>query len=62
MKIKTIKMIEDPIKEVRLDSQSMDALLGGDFCVDRSGNYCGEYMNGTSCNAPGVTRCTRFTW
>lgn len=43
MKIDKIKMIENPIEDFQLSQESMNALLGGDFCRVRVGNYCEGY-------------------
>lgn len=49
MKIDKIKMIENPIEDFQLSQESMNALLGGDFCRVRVGNYCEGYQSGLSC-------------
>lgn len=62
MKINKIRMIENPMEEFQLTAESMEALLGGDFCSGRIGNYCEEYQSGLSCVGNEGTKCTKFTW
>lgn len=62
MKIGKIKLIENPKEEFQLSSEAMNALLGGDFCDGRKGNYCEAYQSGLSCVGDEGTKCHRFTW
>lgn len=62
MKIEKIRIIENPIEDFQLSQESMNALLGGDFCNGRVGNYCHEYQSGLSCVNNEGTKCNRFSW
>lgn len=62
MKIDKIRMIENPIEDFQLGQDVMKALLGGDFCNGRVGNYCHEYQTGLSCVGSEGTKCTNFSW
>lgn len=55
-------MIENPIEDFQLDQESMQALLGGDFCDVRVGNYCEGYQSGLSCVGTEGTKCKKFSW
>lgn len=62
MKIEKIKFIEAPVDEFQLDSELMGALLGGDFCTGRVGNYCDKYQSGLSCVGNAGTKCDGYSW
>lgn len=62
MKIEKIRMIESPVENFMLTADAMDALLGGDFCNGRVGNYCEIYQSGISCVGNEGTKCQKFTW
>jgi len=62
MKIDKIRMIENPIEDFQLTQDAMKALLGGDFCTGRVGNFCHEYQSGLSCIGNEGTKCTDFSW
>lgn len=62
MKIEKIRIIENPIEDFQLSQESMNALLGGDFCDVRVGNYCEGYQSGLSCVGTEGTKCKKFSW
>lgn len=62
MKIEKIKVIETPVDEFQLDSELMSALLGGDFCNGRVGNYCSDYQSSTNCEGTAGTKCHQYSW
>lgn len=61
MKINKIKVIENPVDEFQLTSESMNALLGGSYCGIRTGNHCIEYKTSVSCEGK-ENYCNDFKW
>lgn len=62
MKIEKIRIIENPIEDFQLSQEAMNALLGGDYCGVRIGNYCEGYQSGLSCVGTEGTKCKSFSW
>ena len=62
MKIEKIRIIENPIEDFQLSQESMNALLGCDFCDVRVGKYCEWYQSGLSCVGTEGTKCKKFSW
>lgn len=54
-------MIEEPIEEFQLNSDSMNALMGGSTCGVRVNNTCFEYKTSSTCDGP-ENYCKKFTW
>lgn len=61
MRINKINIIENPIEEFQLNSESMRALLGGSYCGIRTGNLCIEYKTSVSCEGK-ENYCHEFKW
>lgn len=62
MKINKIKMIEQPKKEMLLDTEAMEELLGGNICGILRGTHCSAYSNGADCTSSTTLRCDDYAW
>lgn len=61
MNISKIKVIENPVEEFRLSSESMEALLGGSDCIKRVGNTCNVYKAIGVCGSK-EEYCDNYSW